>query len=125
MRRTLLFIPFGLIAGAIVGLLAGGIVLNLTLGSDPNDSRTFVLLSSFPGFAAALAPPRRLPWQIAGAASLLFGFVAALFSFSQQLAEYGQAHFQARVEMKINGILQPLGADLIFGKLSPHVKSGA
>ena len=50
MRRALLLFPLGLAAGLFVGLIAGGVVLNLILGRDPNTTGLFVLLMEFPGF---------------------------------------------------------------------------
>lgn len=117
MRRILVFLPLGLMAGALVGILAGGVVLNLILGRDPNSTGVFVLLSEFPGLAGLSMPPWQLPWQIVGASTLLFGLAGAALSFGQQLTQYGQARFQSRATMKRNGLLQPLGAGLVFGKL--------
>ncbi|NBZ89200.1 type IV secretory system conjugative DNA transfer family protein [Stagnihabitans tardus] len=124
MRRTLALLALGLLTGALAGLLAGGLIYNFARGHDPNASGVFVMLTDFPGLRAVLSPPWALPWQITGASSLVFGFAAVLFSFRQQLTEYGQAHFQSRIEMKMNGLLQPLGAGLLFGKLSAPAKPG-
>ena len=123
MRRLLVFLPFGLLAGAFVGILVGGVVLNLILGRDPNAAGLFVLLSEFPGLAALSAPPWLVPWQIAGASMLLFGLAGAALSFRQQLTRYGQAKFQTKAEMQRNGLLQPLGAGLVFGKLGPPART--
>lgn len=117
MRRVLFFLPLGLLAGALVGILTGGVVLDLILGRDPNATGIFVLLSEFPGLGGLSSPPWQLPWQIAGASTLLFGLAGAALSFRQQLTEYGQAKFQTRPQMQSNGLLQPLGAGLVFGKL--------
>ena len=114
MRRLLVFLPLGLMAGALVGILAGGVVLNLILGRDPNSTGVFVLLSEFPGLAALSVPPWQLPWQIVGASTLIFGLAGAALSFRQQLTQYGQARFQTRSNMKRTGLLQPLGAGLVF-----------
>jgi type IV secretion system protein VirD4 len=96
MRRLLVFLPLGLMAGALVGILAGGVVLNLILGRDPNSTGVFVLLSEFPGLAALSVPPWQLPWQIVGASTVIFTIAAVALTFRQQLTEYGQAKFQAR-----------------------------
>ncbi|AOZ71294.1 hypothetical protein LPB142_17720 (plasmid) [Rhodobacter xanthinilyticus] len=123
MPRILLFLPLGLFTGLIVGLIAGGVVLNLILGRDPNATGIFVLLSEFPGFGRLLTPPWIVPWQIVGGATVVFGLAAAVLSLSQQLTEYGQAKFQTRREMRKNGLLQPLGTGLVFGKLRAPRKS--
>jgi type IV secretion system protein VirD4 len=117
LRKALLLFPIGLIAGAMVGLIAGGLVLNLILGRDPNSTGPFVLLTEFPGIGRVGAAPWLLPWQITGASALLFAIAAAALSFRQQLTEYGQARFQRRSEMKANGLLQPPGLGLVYGKL--------
>lgn len=123
MPRILLFLPLGLFAGLIVGLIAGGVVLNLILGRDPNATGIFVLLSEFPGFERLLSPPWLVPWQIVAGMTLLFGIAAAVLSLRQQLTEYGQAKFQTRREMRANGLLQALGTGLVFGKLASPRKS--
>lgn len=123
MPRILLFLPLGLFAGLIVGLIAGGVVLNLILGRDPNATGIFVLVSEFPGFGRLLTPPWLVPWQIVGGATVLFGLAAAVLSLRQQLTEYGQAKFQTRREMRANGLLQALGTGLVFGKLGAPQKS--
>ncbi|ETD89491.1 type IV secretory system conjugative DNA transfer family protein [Rhodobacter capsulatus] len=123
MPRILLFLPLGLFAGLIVGLIAGGVVLNLILGRDPNATGIFVLVSEFPGFGRLLTPPWLVPWQIVGGATVIFGLAAAVLSLRQQLTEYGQAKFQNRREMRKNGLLQALGTGLVFGKLGAPRKS--
>ena len=123
MRRALLFFPLGLLSGALVGLIVGGVVLNLILGRDPNATSIFVLLAEFPGVAHLTVPPWIIPWQITGGSTVFFGLFAILLSFRQQLTEYGQAKFQTRGEMTRNGLLQPLGAGLVFGKLGRPARS--
>ena len=117
MPRLALLLPLGLTAGLTVGLIAGGLVLNLILGRDPNATGVFILIEEFPGFARLTSVPWVLPWQIVGASTLLFTIAAAALTFRQQLTGYGQARFQARPEMKANGLLEPLGAGMVFGKL--------
>ena len=117
MRRALLLLPVGVASGLLVGLIAGGLVLNLSLGRDPNAAGLFVLVSEFPGLRRWSSPPWVLPWQIVAASTVLFSLASVALSLRQQLTEYGQARFQAKPEMKANGLLQPLGAGLVFGKL--------
>ncbi len=117
MSRALFLFPLGLSTGLLVGLIVGGVVLNLILGRDPNATGLFVLLSEFPGFDRWSSPPWILPWQVVGGSTVVFTIAAVALSFRQQLTGYGQAKFQTRPEMKANGLLQPLGAGLVFGKL--------
>ena len=123
MQRIALLLPLGLTSGLLVGLIAGGLVLNLILGRDPNATGIFVLIAEFPGFARLTSVPWVLPWQIVGASTVLFTIAAVALTFRQQLTEYGQAKFQARAEMKANGLLQPLGAGMVFGKLGAPSKT--
>ena len=123
MQRIALLLPLGLTSGLLVGLIAGGLVLNLILGRDPNATGIFVLIVEFPGFARLTSVPWILPWQIVGASTVLFTVAAVALTFRQQLTEYGQAKFQARAEMKANGLLQPLGAGMVFGKLGAPSKT--
>jgi type IV secretion system protein VirD4 len=123
LQRIALLLPLGLTSGLLVGLIAGGLVLNLILGRDPNATGIFVLIAEFPGFARLTSVPWVLPWQIVGASTVLFTIAAVALTFRQQLTEYGQAKFQARAEMKANGLLQPLGAGMVFGKLGAPSKT--
>lgn len=125
MQRIALLLPLGLASGLLVGLIVGGLVLNLILGRDPNATGIFVLIAEFPGFARLTSVPWVLPWQIVGASTVLFTVAAVALTFRQQLTEYGQAKFQARAEMKANGLLQPLGAGMVFGKLGAPSKTAA
>jgi type IV secretion system protein VirD4 len=122
MPRIKLLLPLGLTSGLLVGLIAGGLVLNLILGRDPNTTGIFVLIEEFPGFARLTSVPWVLPWQIVGASTVIFTIAAVALTFRQQLTGYGQAKFQARPEMKANGLLQPLGAGMVFGKLGAPSK---
>jgi type IV secretion system protein VirD4 len=122
MPRITLLLPLGLTAGLLVGLMAGGLVLNLILGRDPNATGIFVLIEEFPGFARLTSVPWLLPWQIVGASTVLFTIAAVAMTFRQQLTGYGQAKFQDRPEMKANGLLLPLGAGMVFGKLGAPSK---
>ncbi|HRK67227.1 MAG TPA: type IV secretory system conjugative DNA transfer family protein [Hyphomonas sp.] len=122
MQRIALLLPLGLTAGALVGLIAGGLVLNLILGRDPNATGIFVLIEEFPGLSRLTSVPWVLPWQIVGASTVVFTIAAVALTFRQQLTGYGQAKFQARAEMKANGLLQPLGAGMVFGKLGAPSK---
>ena len=123
MQRIALLLPLGLTSGLLVGLIAGGLVLNLILGRDPNATGIFVLIAEFPGLGRLTSVPWVLPWQIVGASTVLFTIAAVALTFRQQLTEYGQARFQARAEMKANGLLLPLGAGMVFGKLGAPGKT--
>jgi type IV secretion system protein VirD4 len=123
MQLALFLFPLGLTSGLLVGLIVGGVVLNLILDRDPNATGLFVLLTEFPGFDRWSSPPWVLPWQIVGGSTVLFTIAAVALSFRQQLTGYGQARFQARPEMKANGLLHPLGAGMVFGKLGRPAKS--
>jgi type IV secretion system protein VirD4 len=123
MQRIALLLPLGLTAGLLVGIIAGGLALNLILGRDPNATGIFVLIAEFPGLARLTTVPWVLPWQIVGASTLIFAILAVALTFRQQLTEYGQAKFQAKPEMKTNGLLQPLGAGMVFGKLGAPSKT--
>ena len=116
LQRIALLLPLGLTSGLLVGLIAGGLVLNLILGRDPNATGIFVLIAEFPGFARLTSVPWVLPWQIVGASTVLFTVAAVALTFRQQLTEYGQAKFQARAEMKANGGALQLGTRFNLAK---------
>lgn len=117
MNRTLLAVPFGLICGAVLGAMLGGIWLAWHLGLDVNSANPFVLLTDYPGYQAAQENPWRFAYGIMIAVSLAFGLAALVISFGHQLTQYGQAHFQSRREMRRNDLLKPVGSGLVYGKI--------
>lgn len=110
---------FGLcaVAGLLVGLLIGGLAVTWKLGLPLNTGDPLTLLTGFPGWPEVTEAPWSTGWPIVGVSSAAFTALALLLSITARLTEYGQAHFQSRAEMKRNGLLKPLGAGLIFGKL--------
>jgi type IV secretion system protein VirD4 len=117
MPILILRLCLGALAGAVVGLLLGGLYANWKLGAPLSSGDPLILLTGFPGWAALPDEPRRTAWVFVGASVAGFILLALALSFTARLTEYGQAHFQGRAEMKRNGLLQPLGAGLVFGKL--------
>jgi len=110
-------LALGAFAGVIVGLLIGGLYVTWKLGQPLNTGDPLNLLTGFPGWHQAGVEPWFTGWIIIAASSMAFFVLALFLSFTARLTEYGQAHFQSRAEMKRNGLLKPLGAGLVFGKL--------
>jgi type IV secretion system protein VirD4 len=117
MNQTLLRLLLGAIAGAFVGLLAGGIYANWRLGANLNASDPLILITGFPGMARLGLAPWKQAYLAVLVSTVVFTLLAAVLSFTQKLTEYGQAKFQTKADMKRNGLLQPLGTGLVFGKL--------
>ena len=113
----ILRLSLGLIAGILIGVLAGGMLVNWRLGLGLNTGDPLILITGFPGLRLAATSPWREAYTAVAASALIFVLAAAILSFSARLTEYGQAHFQSRAEIKRNGLLQPLGSGLVFGKL--------
>lgn len=123
MNRMHIAIPTGLVVGAFVGLMIGGLWLQWHLGTNPNTGHPFVLITDFPGLRAARQDPWRSAYGIVLAGAVLLALLALLFSVTHRLTTYGTAHFQTRREVRRNGLLQPPGAGLVFGKFGkPHRK---
>ncbi|MFG6082672.1 type IV secretory system conjugative DNA transfer family protein [Paracoccus litorisediminis] len=103
--------------GLILGLMAGGVWVQLQSGGNALNGDMFILIRQFPGWPEMWQEPWALGYRLGliGAA-LLTGF-ALIMSFGQKLTEYGQAHFQSKAEIRRNGLLQPIGRGLVFGKL--------
>jgi type IV secretion system protein VirD4 len=59
MNRMIIAIPTGLIAGALVGLMIGGLWLHWQLGAGMNAGHPFVLVTEFPGLRMAGQDPWR------------------------------------------------------------------
>jgi type IV secretion system protein VirD4 len=110
-------LSLGAIAGAVIGLLLGGLYANWKLGQPLNTGDPLILLTGFPGWHQVLTEPWSTAWTLVAGSSAAFLGLALLLSFTARLTEYGQAHFQSRAEMTRNGLLKPLGAGLVFGKL--------
>jgi type IV secretion system protein VirD4 len=117
MTQTLVRLSLGAVAGILVGLFAGGLYVNWRLGTDLNTGDPLILLTGFPGLSALDAAPWKHAYLAVLGSAAMFTGLAAILSFTQKLTEYGQAKFQTRADMKRNGLLQPLGSGLVFGKL--------
>ncbi|MFC3631931.1 type IV secretory system conjugative DNA transfer family protein [Paracoccus angustae] len=123
MNRMIIAIPTGLIAGALVGLMMGGLWLHWQLGAGMNAGHPFVLVTEFPGLRMAGQDPWRSAYAIVLAGAVLLSLLAVAFTLTHRLTTYGTAHFQTRREIRRNGLLQPVGAGLVFGKFGkPHKK---
>ncbi|MBM3604531.1 type IV secretory system conjugative DNA transfer family protein [Paracoccus sp. SSK6] len=123
MNRMIVAIPAGLVAGALVGLMIGGLWLHWQLGANMNAGHPFVLITDFPGLRMAGQDPWRSAYGIVLAGAVLLSLLAVAFTLTHRLTTYGTAHFQTRREIRRNGLLQPVGAGLVFGKFGkPHRK---
>lgn len=107
----------GAVAGILVGLLIGSLYVTWKLDQPLNTGNPLILLTGFPGWRQATQEPWSTGWLIVAIAAAAFAIFALLLSVTARLTEYGQAHFQSRAEMKRNGLLKPLSAGLVFGKL--------
>lgn len=124
MNRMTVAIPAGLIAGAFVGLMIGGLWLQWQLGANINAGHPFVLVTDFPGFRAVRQDPWRTAYLIVLAGAALLALVALVFSFTHRLTTYGKSHFQTRREVRKNGLSQPMGSGLVFGKFGKPKTKG-
>ena len=124
MNRMIVAIPAGLIAGAVVGLMFGGLWLQWQLGANMNSGNPFVLVTDFPGFRALRQDPWRTAYLIVLGGALVLALAAVVFSITHRLTTYGTAHFQTRSEVKKNGLAQPIGSGLVYGKFGkPDLKN--
>lgn len=124
MNRLAIAVPAGLIAGTIVGLLIGGLWLQWQMGANLNAGHPFILLTEFPGLAALAHDPWRGAWLIVLAGAVALALVGAGFSTINRLTSYGQARFQTRQELRRNGLMEPVGTGLVFGKLGKPGRKG-
>lgn len=125
MNRMIVAVPFGFIAGGVIGLLIGGLWLQWQTGANMNAGHPFILLTDFPGWRAIGQDPWRGAWTITLVSASVLALAAAGFSFTHRLTAYGQAHFQSRSEVRRHGLMAPLGAGLVFGKFGkPGKKRG-
>lgn len=116
MNRMSVAIPAGLIAGAIVGVMFGGLWLQWQIGANLNTGNPFVLVTDFPGFGALRHDPWRTAYLIVLGGALVLALAGVVFSVTHRLTTYGKAHFQTKGEVKRNGLAQPVGSGLVFGK---------
>lgn len=117
MGRILTLIALGITGGGLLGLMAGGMWFNLTHARLAPGGDIFVLINHFPGWSNALAEPWLSGYRLGFYGALLLAGFALLASFGQTLTQYGKAHFQSKAEIRRNGLLRPVGAGLVFGKL--------
>lgn len=120
MNRTLIALPFGIISGAIVGLMLGGMWVQHQLGANAASADMFILVKQFPGLSRSMTQPWLAGYQIAGAALVATVLFTLALSFTQKLTQYGKAHFQSSAEIRKNGLLQAIGGGLVFARLGTH-----
>ena len=125
MNRMSVAVPAGLIAGAIVGLMFGGLWLQWQLGANLNTGNPFILVTDFPGFGALRHDPWRTAYLIVLGGALVLALAGVVFSVTHRLTTYGKAHFQTKGEVKRNGLAQPVGSGLVFGKFGKPEKNRA
>lgn len=119
MPRLLIILPLALIAGGLLGLMAGGFWFNSRTGAPVLNGDMFVLFRHYPGWPFLFHQPWATSYSFALWGALLLSGFTLILSFGQKLTEYGQAHFQSRAEIRRNGLLEPVGRGLVFGKLGP------
>ncbi|SDL76793.1 type IV secretion system protein VirD4 [Paracoccus chinensis] len=122
MNRMSVAVPAGLIAGALVGLMIGGLWLQWQLGANLNTGHPFVLVTDFPGVRALRQDPWRTAYLIVLGAALVLALAGVVFSVTHRLTTYGKAHFQTKGEVRRNGLAQPVGSGLVFGKFGKPEK---
>lgn len=116
MSRTLIALPIGIVAGAIVGFMIGGMWVQHQLGANISTADPFILVNEFPGWERIMLQPWRTGYQIVGAAIGATVLLVLALSFTQQLTEYGKAHFQTRAEIRKNGLMKAIGSGLVFAR---------
>ncbi|MFP5407441.1 MAG: type IV secretory system conjugative DNA transfer family protein, partial [Gammaproteobacteria bacterium] len=103
--------------------MIGGLWLHWQMGGDMNAGHPFVLITDFPGLRAVARDPWRSAYLIVASGAVVLSLLAVAFTLTHRLTTYGTAHFQTRREIRRNGLLQPVGAGLVFGKFGkPHRK---
>lgn len=55
---------------------------------------------------------------------MLLSLLAVALTLTHQLTTYGKVHSQSRREVRRNGLMQPLGTGLVFGKFGKPHKTG-
>lgn len=118
MSRTMIMLPIGAFAGALVGVMFGSLWVQYQFfGSGGLNGDLFYLVKEFPGLDRSLNAPWRSGYQITGAAIVMTMIFVLILGFGHKLTEYGQTRFQTRAEMKRNGLLEPVGKGFVFAKL--------
>lgn len=77
MNRMIVAVPFGFIAGGVIGLLIGGLWLQWQTGANMNAGHPFILLTDFPGWRAIGQDPWRGAWTITLVSASVLALAAA------------------------------------------------
>ncbi|WP_299913187.1 type IV secretory system conjugative DNA transfer family protein [uncultured Paracoccus sp.] len=120
MNRTFLALPFGILGGALIGLMLGGLWVQHQLGANSASADMFILVKQFPGLARSLTQPWLTGYQIAAAGLVATVLFTLAMSFTETLTQYGRAHFQSPAEIRKNGLLREIGGGLVFARLRTH-----
>lgn len=77
------------------------------------------------GLGAAGQDLWRSAYLIVLAGAVLLSLLAVALTLTHQLTTYGKVHSQSRREVRRNGLMQPLGAGLVFGKSASRTRRAA
>ena len=87
MNRKRIAVPTGLLAGALVGLMIGGLWLHWQLGTDMNVGHPFVLITDFLGLRRMGQDPWRSAYLIVLAGAVLLSLLTVAFTLIHQPAD--------------------------------------
>ncbi|MCI2400995.1 type IV secretory system conjugative DNA transfer family protein [Aliiroseovarius subalbicans] len=117
-------LPFGLICGALLGTIIASFYLALALRTGFTQFDMFAVWRAGAGVRLAHPEAFKVAFGAVGFGALGLGVLAAAWSWKREQDDYGSAHWQTRVELRKNGMLQLPGKGFVCGKLGkPKPKS--
>ncbi|MFV0297206.1 MAG: type IV secretory system conjugative DNA transfer family protein [Hyphomicrobiaceae bacterium] len=125
MGRLIFGLSFSAVFGLMFGIIAGGLFLAISFGmniAELNNYNPFLLLQYLPTPNRITTAPFMQSYLIVIGSVVAFILLASYILFFDRLSTYGDAHFQDKSELRRNGMLQPVGAGLLFGKYCPPPK---
>lgn len=109
MTRTLIVLPFGILGGALLGLMLGAYWVTIELGGNPLDADMFMLLRSFPTWSELTRDPWKGGYLLGLYGAAIMAVIVLLLAAGPRLTGYGNAHFQSRMEIRKNELLAKVG----------------
>ena len=117
-------VPFGLVCGVLLGTIVASFYLALALRTGFSQFDMFAVWQASAGLRAAHPDAFKVAFGSVGFGALGLGVLAAAWSWKRQQDDYGSAHWQTKVELRKNGMLQDPGKGFVCGKLGkPNSKA--
>ncbi|WP_299852212.1 type IV secretory system conjugative DNA transfer family protein [uncultured Roseovarius sp.] len=117
-------VPFGTLCGAALGTIVASFYLALALKTGFGNFDMLIVWKATPGIRAAHPEAFKVAFGVIGFGAIGLATLAFAWTWARERDDYGSAHWQTKVELRKNGMLQDVGRGFVCGKLGkPNSKA--